>query len=108
MEEATRMKKVLIAFLSETVWRLLLAYAPSRHGLRLPAQIRARLRTAAEAQELSRPWLTSRVILLEDTEDDGLMKWLESVERMRDAPKEAIGEAKRAVTDARRVGVQSC
>ncbi len=100
------MKKVLTAFLSETVWRVLIAYDPSRHGIRLPAQIRARLRTAPEAQELRRPGIASRVILLEETEDDGLMKWLESAERMRDAPKVAIVAAKRAVSDARRVGVR--
>jgi hypothetical protein len=100
------MKKVVTAFLSETVWRLLLAYDPSRPGLRLPAQIRARFRTAAEAQELSRPWESARVIHLEDTEDDGLMKWLESVERVRDAPKSAIMSAKRAVHEARRYSVR--
>ena len=100
------MKKVLTAFMSEKVWRLLLAYDPSRQGMRLPAQIRARLRTAAEAQELSRPGIASRVILLEDTEDDGLMKWLESVERIRDAPKVAIVAAKKAVSDARRSAVR--
>ena len=96
------MKKVLTAFLSETVWRVLLAYDPSRPGLRLPAQIRARLRTAAEAHELSRPWETSRVILLEGAEDDGLMQWLESVERIRDSPRGAIVAAKRALSEARR------
>jgi hypothetical protein len=99
-------KKVLTAFLSESVWRLLVAYDPSRHGIRLPTQIRARLRTAPEAQELRRPGIASRVVLLEDTEDDGLMKWLEAAERMRDAPKVAIVAAKRAVSDARRSGVR--
>lgn len=96
------MKRVLTAFLSETVWRLLLAYDPSRPGLRLPATVRARLRTAPEANELSRPWESSRVILLQDTEDDSLMQWLESVQGIRDAPKGAIMAAKRAVHEARR------
>ena len=100
------MKKVVTAFLSETAWRLLVAYDPSRQGLRLPAQIRARLRTAAEAHELDNPGQLSRVILLEDSEDDGLMKWLEGVERIPDAPKRAIVAAKKAVADARRVAVR--